>query len=238
MLSFFKTKSNFLRTDLHSHLIPQIDDGVKSWEEAIGIIRELHDLGYQKLITTPHIISNYYPNTPDLIRDKVEILNQKVSEAGIAVEIEPGAEYFVDEQFLTTVKNKENLLTFGDNYILLETAFMNKPLFLEEVIFDLQAMGIKPILAHPERYAYFHHDLDNLDHLIETGLFIQVNINSFTGYYSAEAKRIASELLERKAIHLLGSDIHNDKHLRELQKAIKSKLFQRCRQLDLLNSSL
>lgn len=238
MLNLFKAKSNFLQTDLHSHLIPEIDDGVKTWDESLTIVKELHKLGYTKLITTPHIISNYYPNTPDLIRSQVETLNQKVTDAGIPVEIEAGAEYFVDDHFLDQVKNKKDLLTFGDRYILLETAFMNKPIFLEEAIFDLQAMGMKPILAHPERYAYFHSNNDSLDHLIETGVLLQININSLSGYYSKAAKRLASELLEKKAIHLLGSDIHNEKHLRQLQKTIKSNLFQACRQLDLLNSSL
>lgn len=238
MLNFFKAKTNFLQTDLHSHLIPQIDDGVKTYEESIGIIRQLHDLGYRKLITTPHIISNYYPNTPELICDEVEKLNQKVSEAGVEVEIIAGAEYFVDDAFLDQVKAKEKFLTFGDNYILLETAFMNKPIFLEEVIFNLQSMGLKPILAHPERYAYFHDDLEVLNHLLETGLMLQININSLTGYYSSAAKHTAMKLLDQKAVHFLGSDLHNEKHLLQLQKTIKSNLFQRCRQLDLLNSSL
>ncbi|SMD35275.1 Tyrosine-protein phosphatase YwqE [Reichenbachiella faecimaris] len=238
MFDWLKPKTNFLEVDLHSHLIPNIDDGVKSWKESLEIIHQLSLMGYKKLITTPHIIQNYYPNKPSDIREKVTELNARVLEEGIPLVVEAGAEYFIDEHFANQVETEEELLTFGDGHILVETPFMNKPLFLEDIIFKLQSRGLKPILAHPERYTYLHDNLELLHSLSTLGLFMQVNISSLTGYYSKEAKKFAKRLIETGNVHFLASDIHNHKHLAEVQKAIKSQLFQKCRQLNLHNSSL
>ncbi|MEO9965867.1 MAG: CpsB/CapC family capsule biosynthesis tyrosine phosphatase [Reichenbachiella sp.] len=238
MFNLFKTKGNFLETDLHSHLIPNIDDGVSNWEDAVEILSQLCKLGYKKVITTPHIILGYYPNTPDIIREGVVRLNQMLEDSDIPILVEPGAEYFVDEKFYEMVKAGEELLTFGDQYILIETPFMNKPFYLEDVIFDLQARGFKPILAHPERYSYLQNDFQIIHKLADSGVLFQVNINSLEGYYSSQAKKIAQRLIDNQLVHFLGSDIHNQKHMNQMRKTVKSKLFQKCRQLDLLNSTL
>ncbi|WP_456459659.1 tyrosine-protein phosphatase [Reichenbachiella sp.] len=224
--------------DLHSHLIPGIDDGVKSWDESLSILSQLNELGYKKVITTPHIIQNYYPNTPDSIRQGTIELNKKIAEIDLSISVEAGAEYYLDDHFAKQVKNKQELLSFADGYILIETPFMNKPLFLEETIFNLQANGFKPILAHPERYTYLQNNLELVHSLTSLGLFMQVNISSLTGYYSKEAQKLAKYLIDTNQIHFLASDIHNQKHLNQVKKATKSKLFQRCRQLQLLNSTL
>ncbi|WP_420580070.1 tyrosine-protein phosphatase [Reichenbachiella sp.] len=224
--------------DLHSHLIPDIDDGVKTWDESLEILSQLCKLGYKKIITTPHIIQNYYPNTPDKIRAGVAKLNELLAENNISMSIEAGAEYYLDDVFAKQVETKEDLLSFGNGYILIETPFMNKPLFLEEIVFTLQANGYKPILAHPERYAYLQNNKELIHSLNFLGLFMQINISSLTGYYSKEAQKTARYLIDTSQVHFLASDIHNHKHLAEVKKAIKSKLFQRCRQLPLLNSTL
>ena len=240
MFSFFKRspKTNFYHVDLHSHLIPGIDDGVKDWEESLSIIRKMEGLGIKKIITTPHIIHDYYPNTPQLIREKVNELNELLTKKNVLVTIEAGAEYYIDEHFLNEVVTNQPLLSFGDNYILVETPFINKLIFFEEVIFELQSRGLKPILAHPERYTYLQENYDLIDAIIEQGVLLQININSLAGYYSKEAKNLAEFLIHKEKFHLLGSDIHNLKHLSTFEKAIKSKLFSKCGQLNLLNHSL
>ncbi len=224
--------------DLHSHLIPGIDDGVDSWDESLNLLSQLSELGYKKIITTPHIIQNYYPNTSDQIREGVTELNRLLAESDISIQVEAGAEYYLDDHFAKQVETKENLLSFGNGYILIETPFMNKPLFLEETVFNLQANGLKPILAHPERYTYLQNNMELVQNLTSLGVFMQVNISSLTGYYSKEAKQLAKHLIDTNQIHFLASDIHNQKHLNEVKSATKSKLFQRCRQLRLLNSTL
>lgn len=238
MFSFFKSKVPFYHTDMHSHLIPGIDDGVDTWEESLTIIRKMNTLGVNKIITTPHIIHDYYPNTPKLIRSKVQQLNELLVKEDVAVTVEAGAEYYIDEYFTQSVGNNEPLLSFGDNYILVETAFMNKPIHLEGVLFDLQSKGYRPVLAHPERYAYFQQDYELMSPLLDRGILLQVNINSMIGYYSKAAQNLAEFLIKTQSVHFLGSDVHNLKHLDKFEEAIGSKNFERCRQLPLLNSTL
>lgn len=238
LFDFFKSKPHFLEIDVHSHLLAGIDDGVKTWDESISIIKELKLLGYQKLITTPHIIHNYYANTPEIIRSKLGELQELVKKENINITIEAAAEYYIDEHFFDYVKEKKELLTFGDQHVLVETGFMNKPAFLNDLFFELQSQGYRPILAHPERYIYLQNDFSIIEELSSLGVLLQINANSLIGYYSKSAKLLSEKLIKEKLIHFIGSDIHNHKHLKFYKKALKSKYFEKCRQQDLLNNSL
>lgn len=238
MINWFKSASNFLEVDLHSHLIPNIDDGVTSWSEALTILSEMKELGYKKIITTPHIIHDYYPNKPSEIREGVTELNRLLKKNQIQLEVEAGAEYFLDEHFVEQVEANQDLLSFGDQFLLIETPFMNKPMFLEETIFNLQANGLKPILAHPERYSYLQNDPGLIQELMSIGLLLQINISSLTGYYSKQAQKLAKHFIDHGFVHFLASDIHHQKHLMQVKKSYKTRLYQKCRQLPLLNSTL
>ena len=241
MFNFFNkiSKDSFLTTDLHSHLLPGLDDGVKTWEESISILKSLNALGIKKVITTPHIMSDYYENTPDIIKNRLGELIDKTKEiSDLDIELEAAAEYYVDEFFFNYVKENGELLSFGDDYILIETPFLNKPILLTELIFLLQSKGYKPILAHPERYIYLQEKYDLVQELLATNVLLQINVNSLTGYYSPGAKKLAEYIIKNEYVSFLGSDIHNVKHLKMYQEAIKSKYFQACRQLPILNNSL
>ncbi|RJE71365.1 tyrosine-protein phosphatase [Reichenbachiella sp. MSK19-1] len=227
-----------IHTDLHSHLIPGIDDGVKSWEQSLNIIQGLYALGVNKIITTPHIINDYYPNKPETILAGVEELNQRLTEADIKAKVIAGAEYYIDDWFIAAIDDDTELLTFGNQYILVETAFMNKPLQLEEVFFKLRAKGFTPILAHPERYQYLQENYSLIQPIIDMGVKLQINSSSFIGYYSKEAKKTAEHLVKQGQVHFIGSDIHHDQHLANYQKAMKTKYFKKAGQLSLLNNSL
>lgn len=241
MFNIFKKvpKEPFLKTDIHSHLLPAIDDGVKTFEESAGIINSLYKLGINKIITTPHVMSGYYENTPEIINGKlvqlIEFIKQNLN---IEIELEAAAEYYVDEHFYQYVIDKGELLSFGDNFILIETSFLNKPILLKELIFSLQSRGYKPVLAHPERYVYLQDNYELLNELLALNVLLQVNVNALTGYYSPMAKKLAQYIIKNEKISFLGSDIHNQKHLMVYQKAIESKYFQKCRQLPILNNSL
>jgi len=145
---------SWLEVDMHSHLIPGIDDGSKSMEESLELIKRLSSYGLQKIITTPHVMSEYYKNTPEIISMGLEDLRKAVKAEGISIEIEAAAEYYIDEILLEKIKDGKSLLTFGEKYILVETGFINKPQMLLETMFQLEMSGYKPILAHPERYQY------------------------------------------------------------------------------------
>lgn len=230
---------SWLRVDMHSHLIPGIDDGSKSMEESIDLVKRLADFGLSKIITTPHIMSEYYRNTPEIINMGLEDLRKSVKQEGIAIEIEAAAEYYMDEIFLEKVKSGEQMLTFGDNYILVETGFINKPQMLLDIIFHLEMAGYKPILAHPERYQYLIMDKKLQEELFERKLLFQVNLLSFTGFYSKQVKDFGEMLVEKGVVALLGTDCHNARYLDMLETLPKhQKIYEKIQHLDLINTRL
>lgn len=223
---------------MHSHLLAGIDDGVKTWKESIEILRSLKKIGIDKVITTPHIISDYYPNTPEIIAQKLQELKFEIKKEGIDIQIEAAAEYLIDEGFIKLLESEDRLLTFGNSYVLVETPFINKPLFLEEVFFKMKSIGYQPVLAHPERYIYLQEDYSLIQNILDSSVLLQINMGSLVGYYSQGAKKLAEYLINHKNVHFLGSDIHNEKHLEAFKKALSSKYFEKCRQLFLYNNTL
>lgn len=218
---YISTNQNYV--DLHSHLIPGIDDGSQSIEESIKLIRGLSDLGYKKIITTPHIMPGNFNNTPEIILSGLEKLKKQLDNEGINTKIEAAAEYYLDENFLKNIQN-DNLITFGENYVLFELPSMSKPPHLEEAIFELTLKGYKPILAHPERYLYMHDkNLSQYETLRPMGLLYQINMLSLIGYYSKPIERVAKELINRGMVDLIGSDMHNEKHLSLLPEVFNTK---------------
>lgn len=160
----------WMEVDMHSHLIPGIDDGAKTLKESVDLIKRLQAFGLRKLITTPHVMTEFYKNTPEIISEGLYKLQEALQKENVQMDIEAAAEYYLDEIFVEKLQNDEPLLTFGDNYILVETGFMNKPHMLLETFFALETKGYKPILAHPERYLYLQQDPEMLESLIEKGI--------------------------------------------------------------------
>lgn len=229
----------WLRTDMHSHLIPGIDDGSKSMEESIDLVRRLAGYGLKKIITTPHIMSEYYRNTPKIIQMGLDDLRKAIKQEGIEVELDAAAEYYMDEIFLEKVKEGERMLTFGDKYILVETGFINKPQMLLDIIFHLEMAGYKPVLAHPERYQYLIIDKKLQEELFERKLLFQVNLLSLTGFYSKQVKDFAEMLIEKGVVALLGTDCHNERYLDMLETLPKNqKFFEKIQHLELINTQL
>ncbi len=227
-----------LRVDMHSHILPGIDDGSESMERSLELVRAMQAFGYRKLIMTPHIMSDFYKNTPEIIRGKLAELQKAVTEEGIEIELACAAEYYLDEGFLEKLQNGEELLTFGDKYLLFETSFLNEPLNLREAIFMMRSKGYKPVLAHPERYTYFYGKFDALASLREHGVLFQPNLNSLSGYYSPGAKDYAERLIDEGLVDFLGSDTHGLKHTDSLKRVLNSKHLTKAFALPLRNSLL
>ena len=204
--------------DMHSHLVPGIDDGSQSLEESIDLIRSLKNLGYKKIITTPHIMADRYKNTPEIIKTGLKKIRQVLENQRIEIEIDAAAEYLIDDLFVTKIKEGE-LLTMGDNFILVELSYFIEPPNLNNVFFELQTNGYNVILAHPERYTYWHENFEKYQDLYDRGIYLQLNINSLTGWYSKESMHIAQKLIDNKLIKFLGSDTHNAVYMNELQKS-------------------
>lgn len=242
MFNWFKKKDiatpQPLTVDIHSHLLPQLDDGVKDLEEAEHIVSYFHSLGYRKLITTPHVMNDIYRNTPAAIREKLDILRAHLAAKKIPVEIEAAAEYYLDENLMTMLEKDQPLLTVGQNHILFETNFITEPFNLKEFIFLASSKGYKLILAHPERYLYLHGNLAKAQDLLDRGVLFQLNISSITGYYSKPVQRMALKYIDHGWVHWLGSDCHHLKHAALVEKTMTTKYFRKALSLPLLNNSL
>ena len=201
-----------MKTDLHSHLIPGIDDGSKSLEESIALIKRFKELGYSKVITTPHVMSDFYRNTPEIILSGLAEVRNAIEQEGIEIEIEAAAEYYLDDYFEELIK-QNNLLTFGENHVLFELSFQSPPTRIKEAIFALITGGYKPILAHVERYPFYFNEWDTLEDLRNRGAIFQLNINSLSGQYGPQVKKMGQDLIDRDWVEVIGSDCHHMRHL-------------------------
>ena len=219
--------NNPLKWDMHNHILFGIDDGSKTIENSLIMARKFVDLGYTKIIATPHVMANYYENTPEIINEKKDLLNTALIANSIPLQIEFAAEYYIDEYFLERVKNREALMTFNKEYILVETSFLNKPIFFTELIFDLRTQGYTPIFAHPERYVYLQNNFEQVEKILETGIKFQINLLSLVGYYSPTAKKLAQWLIQNGHYSFLGTDAHSTNHLELLNEVFQSKLFSK-----------
>jgi protein-tyrosine phosphatase len=206
-----------LGADMHSHLIPGIDDGSPTMEASIMLVKGMKALGYRKLITTPHIGSDIYKNTPEIIQHGLEQLNSKLAQEKVDIQVEAAAEYLMDDGFATLL-TENRLITFGNNYVLLELPYFNLPPNLYELTFELQIKGFKIILAHPERYLYWYNDFKKFEELKDRGIYFQLNMISLSGHYSPEVKKMAEKLTDAGMVDFLGSDLHNAYYLEVLRK--------------------
>jgi protein-tyrosine phosphatase len=207
-----------LKTDMHSHLLPGIDDGVKTIEDSVELIRGMKDLGYQKLITTPHIIWDIYRNTPDIIQEKLVQVQDAVKSEGIDMEIRAAAEYFLDEHVEELLKKKEPLLAISGNKVLTEFSMAFPSMNIKDLLFEMVMMGYQPIIAHPERYVYLQQNKDFYRELKDMGCFFQLNLLSVFGYYGRAVRELAEYLVNEEYYDLIGTDLHNINHLDALQR--------------------
>lgn len=216
---FFKRHYDLrLQVDMHSHLVPGVDDGSKSLEESLGIIKSLQELGYEKLITTPHISETYYPNKPEFLEEHFsELKVRAMDDLGVSMEL--GAEYMVDSTFLSTLKSEGKVLSWN-GHLLIETSFHNLPMIFEEVIYEIQCRNLIPVYAHPERYPYFVNKWSQLENLKARGVLFQVNAGSFAGLYGTGPMKMAKELLRRGMVDMIGSDVHNIEQVQTVKKAL------------------
>jgi tyrosine-protein phosphatase YwqE len=215
-----------LHTDIHSHLIPGIDDGSPDMDTSLALLKELEMLGYKKIITTPHVKTEYFQNDVTKLDDLCERLRRAARFEGIKLDIEVGAEHLLDEGVNQRIKNGQ-FKTFGDNYLLVELPFMFPPIGLDGYIFELQLAGYKLILAHPERYLYWLNDFNQFIRLKDSGVLFQVNIISLGNYYGKDVYNLAKKLIDNNMVELLGTDTHSAKHIEAVRKSCSSSLLKK-----------
>ncbi|TWI99355.1 tyrosine-protein phosphatase YwqE [Mucilaginibacter frigoritolerans] len=207
-----------IAVDMHSHILPGIDDGAKNPEESIILIKKMMDLGIKKIIATPHIMADYYRNTPETINDALAILKAELQKQKIDIVVEAAAEHYFDESFEGRIDRKE-LMIIGDNYVLFEFSFINQPPNTIPIVQKLKDLGYKPILAHPERYPYM--EFDQFKSLHDWGVSLQLNTISLTGYYGKEAKKLAESLIDAQLVDFISSDMHHLRHAEALKNALR-----------------
>jgi len=216
-----------LYTDLHSHLIPGIDDGVKSVEESLSILERFTQMGYSKIITTPHIMFHRYPNTKEKILLGLDALRKAMQDREIDITVEAASEYFMDEHFFNLLERQE-LLTFGpEHYILFEISHLTEFSDLGYAIKKIIQKGYRPVLAHPERYLHMHDDFGEYELLKSQGVYFQLNLNSLAGYYNRAVKKVAERLVIEGMVDFLGSDVHRMKQLDLMRKFLKSRSYKK-----------
>jgi tyrosine-protein phosphatase YwqE len=214
-------------TDMHSHLLPGIDDGSPDVDTSIRLIKGMMELGITQFITTPHIYWELYKNTKDTIRSAYERLMEGLDKAGMQVNIRYAAEYYMDEHFDALLGSGEPLLTVKDNWVLVEFSFANPPLDLKEKLFELQMQGYQPIIAHPERYLFAAGDKSFYDTLKDTGCYFQLNLLSYAGAYGKGAQDLSQHLIKKGYYDLLGTDLHNARHLDGLHQSAVAHIAQK-----------
>jgi len=227
-----------LKVDMHSHLIPGIDDGSRSMDESIALLAKFESLGYQKVITTPHIMSDYYKNTPEIILGGLREVQEIAKQLGLKIQIEAAAEYYFDETLLDRLKRKEKLLTFAGNRVLFEFSMMSKPDQIEQLLFEMLTQNYIPVLAHFERYTFFFGSVDQAVKWREKGVEIQMNLNSLTGHYGPQIKRQAERLVDAGAVDFVASDCHRMDHLLLMENSLHFPYFHKTLDLDLKNELL
>ena len=243
MLFFGKKKAtqsvdlSWLGADMHSHLIPAIDDGAPDMAASLELVRGLQNLGYKKLITTPHILWEMYPNTTEIITRGEAALKKAVQAEGFDVEIVAAAEYFIDEHLEELLKNKTPLLPISGNMVLVEFSMVTAPLDLQQMLFEMQIQNYQPVIAHPERYIYLAQRKNFFDELKEAGCLFQLNLLSLTGYYGRSVQELADYLCKKNYYDLAGTDLHNERHLNSLQKLSGSPLLARLRENAILRNA-
>lgn len=225
MFNFFSkrkaiTDINWLGIDMHSHILPGIDDGSPNVQTSLLLVKALKELGYEKLIASPHIFNELYPNTSATIACAKDKLMAAMDKEGIEITLEAGAEYMLDHDF----NIDHDLCLLNQDHILVEMSYLSENPNISQYIFDLQIKGLKPILAHPERYVYYFKNLNVLKDLKDKGCLLQLNLLSVLGYYGKDVKQAAEVLLKEKMYDLAGTDLHHHNHLNKLSVAVRSGL--------------
>lgn len=227
MINIFNWKPKYpglewMSVDIHSHILPGIDDGCENLIESVELIKRLENLGLNKFFFTPHIMSELYPNTKETISNKYELLKTEKETAHLMGGF--AAEYMVDITFNKMLTNEpEKILALVGKYVLLELSYLEESKLVEKAVFDLQVQGYTPILAHPERYLYYHKDPQKIQRFKEIGCLLQLNLLSIFSYYGKTECRIANFLIDKGWIDLTGTDSHHVRHVKALELGLQRK---------------
>ncbi|NKI27126.1 histidinol phosphatase [Arenibacter sp. 6A1] len=223
MFHFF-SKKTFLAdylggfTDIHNHIIPGIDDGAKTVADAVALIKGFSEIGVQKFIATPHIMDNYYPNNSDTITNALSSLTKELTQQGMThISIDAAAEHMIDANFEVILENNQ-VMPMKNRYMLIEMSYLQPSINFDQAVQKITEHRYFPILAHPERYAFFPINSPKLKSYKNNGIALQLNLLSLSEYYGIEVQKKAHKLLSEGLLDFAGSDVHNQKQLNSLKE--------------------
>ena len=228
LFNFFKRKEKpepqklFYSTDIHSHVLPGIDDGSPNTDVSIALLEAMKSWGIDSIIATPHIAEGSFENTPQTIKKAYDKLSVRMLDMGVDMNVKFSAEYRIDNRFRKMFEDDE-LIIIPNDYLLIENSFVQPPIDLKNIIYELQLKDIKPVLAHPERYGYYQRKKEIYEELFESGCEFQINLLSLTGYYGDREKETALWLANKGYISFVGTDLHHFGHVEMINKFLRSK---------------
>ena len=231
MLSLFKSKPKLQElipsgyVDIHSHVLPGIDDGAQTSTDSEFLLGAMHNLGFDTVITTPHTIKNVWNNDVETITNAYHQIANELPNWKEKLHLRFASEYFLDENLIQLAQNT-NLLPLKDKTILIELSYLNPPIPLYEYLFELQLKGYQLVLAHPERYNYFHNHKKEFEKLKKAGCKLQLNLLATVGYYGNNVAQTTDYLLKNQMYDFAGSDIHHKKHISAFQDKVVIKNFK------------
>jgi len=217
--------------DIHSHLLPGIDDGAKDMDTSIALLLKMASFGIKNFITTPHVLGSVYPNSSKVIKQKLAAVKKELEKREIKdISIQAAAEYMLDGEFSALLDQKD-ILVLKDNYILVEMSYFSAPINLYELLFKIQLKGYKPVLAHPERYNFYHTDFKSYYKLKQAGCLFQLNLLSLTDQYGKGVQKTSEKLLKENLYDFVGTDTHHQNHLELLPKIGTKKTLEKIKHL-------
>lgn len=230
MFNFFKKKSKpetiCFHTDIHCHLVPGIDDGQKEPAPAAELVERELEWGVKRIFATPHVTQDTFENTPETIEPAFTRLKKAVEERGVDIELHHSAEYRIDNFFQRQLK-AGNIKPYPGNYLLVENSFVQEAWNFDQLMFDLRLQGYKPVLAHPERYAYYFNNGNRYRQIRDSGILFQINLLSLAGFYNKEVKKVAESLVEKGLVDFIGTDMHHVRHAEAIENYLSSREYRR-----------
>lgn len=217
--------------DIHTHILSNVDDGAVNMLDSLQALQSAENAGFTDIILTPHYIPDYYENTTDNLKEKINNLKEQIYKGNIIINIHEGNEIYICEDLVELVKAKKLYTLAGSRYVLFELPLNHKLFITNNIITEMLANNYIPILAHPERYEFVQEDPNVLIDLIKSGVLIQANYASITGRYGKTAQKTVMKMLKHKMVHFLGTDTHRkgslydgfDEILNELSKVISKR---------------
>lgn len=217
MLQFLKKKTSFIdiwsgTPEIHCHVLPGIDDGAKDVEDSLRLLEKYTSLGCNRIVATPHTMSGIYDNTPSTIENSYDLIKNQVD----GLQLSFSSEYMIDENFSALLENN-SILPLHENYVLIEMSYFQPPENIKEIIFKIGTLGYIPILAHPERYAYYHNKPAIFQDFKSRGCLLQLNALSLSEHYGSACQKIALKLLKEGLYDFIGIDTHRIEHLNKIE---------------------